>query len=93
MYRSQADQQAAALARFLRRQKVTTFNARRLRRGEYGQAGALGNAKVMDEACRALMEAGLIRHVGFRNHSHKGRAPTDYETNPILLGGQVGKSK
>ena len=41
MYRSSSDQHAAALARHLRREKLTAFNARRLRRGEYGPAGAL----------------------------------------------------
>jgi hypothetical protein len=92
MYRSSSDQHAAALAKLLRRLNLTSFNARRLRRGELGgPVGALGNPDVMDDACHSLMQAGLIRHVGTRNHYRKGRAPLDYETNPALLEGAVTK--
>lgn len=86
MYRSTSDQWAVALAKHLRRHKLGTFNARRLRRGECGgPAGVLADPDAMDQACRTLIGAGLIRHVGVRNHSTKGRAPMDYETNPVLL--------
>jgi len=90
MYRTPADQQAAALAKHLRRAKLTSFNARRLRRGEYGPAGALGHTATMEQACRTLMEARLIRFVGVRHHAHKGRASGDYEVNPLLLSQGVG---
>lgn len=86
MYRSTSDQWAVALAKHLRRHKLGTFNARRLRRGECGgPAGVLADPDAMDQACRALMGAGLIRYVGVRNHFTKGRAPMDYEANPVLL--------
>jgi DNA adenine methylase len=92
MYRSSSDQHAAALAKLLRRLNLTSFNARRLRRGELGgPVGALGNPDVMDDACHSLMQAGLIRHVGMRNHYRKGRAPLDYETNPVLFEGAATK--
>jgi DNA adenine methylase len=86
MYRSTSDQWAVALAKHLRRHDLATFNARRLRRGESGgPAGVLADPKVMDQACHTLMGAGLIRHVGVRNHASKGRSPMDFETNPALL--------
>jgi DNA adenine methylase len=85
MYRSGAEQHAATLAKHLRREKLAKFNARLLWRGSYGPAGALRDAKVLEEACRVLTDAGLIRHVGTRNHSHKGRVSGDYEVNPVLL--------
>ena len=90
MYRSPSDQQAVTLARHLRREKLGAFNARQLRRGEYGPAGALSEPATMEAACRVLMEAGLIRFVGARNHSHKGRVSGDYEVNPALF--EVGSS-
>jgi len=86
MYRSAADQHAATLAKHLRREKLTKFNARLFWRGKYGPAGALRDPKAMGDACRVLMDAGLIRHVGVRNHSRKGREATDYEVNPALSG-------
>ena len=85
MYRSQGDQHAAALAKHLRREKLTKFNARLFWRGKYGPAGVLRDPKAMEDACRALTDAGLIRHVGLRNHPRKGREATDYEVNPALL--------
>jgi DNA adenine methylase len=85
MYRSGADQHAATLAKHLRREKLTKFNARLFWRGKYGPAGALRDPKAMGDACRVLTDAGLIRHVGVRNHSRKGREATDYEVNPVLL--------
>ena len=86
MYRSKSDQWAVALAKHLRRHKLETFNARLLRRGECGgPAGVLADPKAMDQACRTLMEAGLVRHIGVRRHTAKGRSPMDYDTNPALL--------
>lgn len=85
MHRSQSDQLAATLAKHLRRAKLATFNSRKLRRGEYGQAGALSDSSKMDDACAALIEARLIRHVGARAHARKGRISGDYEVNPALV--------
>lgn len=85
MYRSTGDQRASTLAKHLRRHKLTSFNARKLRRGEYGAAGVLRDKAVMDEACQALLDARVIRFVGARNHSKKGRLSGDYEVHPALL--------
>jgi len=34
---------------------------------------------------RVLIEARLIRFVGARNHSHKGRMSGDFEVNPVVF--------
>ena len=89
MYRSPKDRHVSALARHIRREKLATFNARLLRRGAYGAVGALDNSEAMEGACRVLVEANLIRHVGVRNHAHRGRAPQDYEVNPVLFASEA----
>jgi DNA adenine methylase len=85
MYRPREEQWASMLARHLRRENLSAFNARGFYRGEYGPAGPLRNAETLDKACMVLIRSGLIRDVGVRRHPRKGRTSSDYAVNPALL--------
>ena len=78
-----AERAAMALARHLRRERLTTFNARLLRRA---MGGPLREADAMKRACADLVEAGLIRPVGPRPGPSGGRPSSDYEVNPAVHG-------
>jgi RecB family endonuclease NucS len=71
---------AMELARHLKRQNLSAFNAR-----DVGRAvgGVLRTSDVMSEACRTLEEAGLIRRK-VKSKSRPGRTPNNYEVNPRL---------
>lgn len=72
------DQRAAiVLARWLRHQRLSFFNARDARRGPNAP---LRENKDMDIACELLAEAGLIRR-----QDGKGKRK-DFEVNPVLRG-------
>lgn len=75
------ERKAIAVAKRLRKDRLTRFNARDLRR-EMG--GIVRKAADMDQACDALTEAGLIR---LMNAGGIGRQPKNYEVNPIVLSG------
>jgi putative DNA primase/helicase len=80
------ERNASFLARLLARNGVDQFNARAVRRGELLRpVGALADAKQMEEACKLLVDARLIRKNGVREGGTKGRAPGSYEVNPKLL--------
>jgi len=85
MDRAPSDQQAASLAKLLKRRDLSRFNARKLRRVEYGPVGALANVKVLTSAIETLEGAGIIRRVGTRVGGTIGRRSSDYEVNPKLL--------
>ncbi len=76
---------AVALARWLQRNRVTTFNARELRRNPDGPSG-LQDPKRMDGACAGLEAAGLIRRPPPKVDG-PGRKPKDYATHPAFRGG------
>jgi hypothetical protein len=78
-----AERAAMALARYLRRERLTTFNARLLRRA---MGGPLREADAMKRACTDLVEAGLIRPAGPRSGPQGGRPSSDYEVNPAVHG-------
>lgn len=78
------DREALALIRVLKRDRLSHFNARDLRRS--GRAlGLLTEPNVLPSACDELEEAGLIRRIKFRAGDKPGRARADYEVNPVLF--------
>lgn len=76
---------AKRLARLLRREKLAAFNARDLRRQHKGTLADLATSDRLQEAIQVLSDACLVRHIGVRSGSTKGRAPRDFEVNPALL--------
>lgn len=78
------ERNAAVLARWLRQQKLATFNARSARRE--GRGCPITDAAAMSTACEVLMKAGIIRYLGGREGGAKGRQRLDYEVNPLLVG-------
>ncbi len=76
-----AERNAMVLARRLRARQVRSFNAKRLRR-EIG--GPLREATSMDQACAALVEAGLICARPERQGGNPGRAAKNYDVNPAM---------
>lgn len=83
--RPEEEQWASFLVRLLRNKGVKAFNAREVRRNELGPVGELAHPAKMAAACEILAAASLIRHVGARAGDTKGRAPANYEVNPLLL--------
>lgn len=75
-----AERGAAKLVRYLRREKLATFNARTLCKTVGGELRA---AEAMDSACGALMDASLIREVA---SERKGpvRKPKNYAVHPAV---------
>ncbi|MEM9222090.1 MAG: DUF3987 domain-containing protein [Pseudomonadota bacterium] len=78
------ERSAMVLAKHLQTKEVTRFNARSLRRAI---GGPLRDAKAMDSACKQLADAYLIQPAGVREGSLPGRAPKDYDVNPLICGG------
>ena len=77
------DRKAMAVAKHLRKNGLTHFNARDLRREI---SGVVREASSMDAACVVLTEAGLIRPV---ERVGKGRPSKNFEVNPKIFGGGV----
>ena len=77
-----ADRNAAVLARYLMREKPETINARHLRLTKKSALPGIRDAKVMDEACTALCDAGWLRPSFTRAGEAKGRKAKSYEVNP-----------
>lgn len=76
-----AERRAMALAKYLKRAGLRTFNARDVRR-EIG--GQLRDAAHMDEACEGLVEGNLIRLPTTAGPRGRGRPSKTYEVNPLL---------
>ena len=75
---------AMTLARHLRAHRITTFNAKTLRR-DIG--GTVREAAAMDAACTILVDAGLIRARPERAGSTSGRQAKNYVVNPAVPAG------
>lgn len=69
------------LARHLRQNRISEFNAREVRR-QIG--GLLREAADMEAACKQLLEAGLIRPRFTRAGDVKGRKSQSYEVHPAV---------
>ena len=82
---SPAEADAAALATWISRRGLNTFNTRTARRSADGPGGRLVATTAMSAACDLLDEAGLIRRSGGRAGDTPGRARNDYTVNPIML--------
>lgn len=82
---SPAEADAAALATWIRRRGVNTFNTRAARRSADGPGGRLVAPTAMSAACDLLEGAGLIRRSEGRAGATPGRARNDYTVNPIML--------
>lgn len=79
------EQDARSLLRLIERGGVRQFNARQVSRGAFGPAGRLSQPAAMKAACEVLEASMLIRHVGVRAGDRKGRQPSDFEINPVLV--------
>ena len=75
------DRLAMTLARYLRHNRLRTFNARTLRREAYG---LLGKPEDMAKACEMLEQAGLVRRKPGREEGATGRRALDYQVNALL---------
>jgi hypothetical protein len=84
---SATEADTVALARWLKRTNTNSFNTRQLQRSREGPGGRLAKSEHMSAACRGLVDAGLVRHVGARAGETRGRSKLDYMVNPILLDG------
>ena len=82
---SHEEADAAALARWLKRNGCRKFNSRQLRRQSNGPSGRLAKTTHMDASCKRLEDAGLIRHAPSRAGDKPGRTRLDYDVNPKLL--------
>ena len=81
------DERAAeTLAKHLRKDGMTRFNARTLR---LTVGGDLRPPARMNSACQYLCEAGLIRPSARVSSGQIGRPAKDYEVNPLLLRGRA----
>ncbi|MEW6257784.1 MAG: DUF3987 domain-containing protein [Pseudomonadota bacterium] len=76
-----SDRDAVRLARWLRKEGLTEFNAREVRNR---LGGSLRKADAMDAACDVLVDAGALRPVA-RGAGAKGRAPKQFAVNPHLV--------
>lgn len=74
---------AAALARWIAKEKPKRFNAVSLRQGK-GCPSFVRDARTMDQACALLVEAGWLRDDGTRAGGGKGRSSKDFKINPAL---------
>lgn len=79
------ERNAAALARYVQRNRPSTINARDIRRSS--GIAALKVASAVDEATQALVEADWLRPDGARDGGTAGRARKDYIVNPGILRG------
>ena len=79
------EQDARSLLRLIERGGARQFNARQVSRGAFGPAGRLSQPAAMRAACEVLEASMLIRHVGVRAGDRKGRQPSDFEINPVLI--------
>ncbi|GEP04478.1 DUF3987 domain-containing protein [Methylobacterium oxalidis] len=79
-----AEQRGMLLAKYLRQQRLTEFNARDVRR-QIG--GLLRDAAHMEAACALLIEGGLIRKHFTRAGDGKGRKALNYAVHPALSAG------
>ena len=82
------ERNAATLARYLLKHKVSRFNARDLRR-KAGLPG-LKEANSFNEAVTLLADADWLRDAGKRDGETPGRRTSDYVVNPAIHGGQNG---
>jgi len=76
------ERKAAALAREIRKRRISKFNAREARL-MWGVPG-LRDAVQMDAALAILEEAGWVRLNASRQGESKGRKSKNYEVNPAL---------
>lgn len=79
------EQDARSLLRLVERGGARQFNARQVSRGAFGPAGRLSQPSAMLAACEVLEASMLIRHIGVRAGDRKGRRPSDFEINPVLV--------
>jgi hypothetical protein len=81
---SQADRNAAVLARYLLTAQPNRINARQLRLTKKTALPGIRDAKAMDQACDCLCEAGWLRPSFTRAGRAKGRRAKNYDVNPRL---------
>lgn len=77
------ERHAAAIARRMVRDKVSTINTRTIQRD--WRLPGLRTAGAIKPALQVLETAGCIRPMPSRDGSHVGRPKADYEVNPRLL--------
>jgi len=82
---SPVERNAAALARHIIKHRLTTFNARKLRRSA-GLPG-LKEAEPFNDAVGLLLDADWLRDAGHRDGDTPGRRSSDFTVNPLVHGG------
>jgi hypothetical protein len=79
------EKDAAALARFIVKERLERVNGRDVRRD--GRLPTLKAANDVEAACEALIEAGWLRDAPSRQGDAPGRQKKDYLVNPAVHGG------
>jgi putative DNA primase/helicase len=79
------ERNAATLARYILREKVTAFNARSLRRA--ARLPGMKDAEAFNEAVSLLVDADWLRDAGKRDGGGPGRRTSDFVVNPAVHGG------
>ncbi|WP_010162584.1 DUF3987 domain-containing protein [Sphingomonas sp. PAMC 26617] len=80
----ETERNAAALARYIVKNRATRINARDIRRTS--GIATLKHAQDVDAATEALEEAGWLRALKERQGNTPGRASKDYTVNPAVFG-------
>ncbi|WP_245228703.1 DUF3987 domain-containing protein [Pontixanthobacter sp. CEM42] len=82
-----SERDAAILARYIRKQRFKTINARDLKRSPHKSAlPSLRTAQAMGEAIECLIDAGWLTEDGRREGQSHGRVSADYQVNPAIWG-------
>ena len=82
----EAERNAAALARYIRKLKMRTVNKRELRRSPHKSAlPMLRERGSLDDAIALLCDAGWLREAHAREGEMPGRQREDYAVNPAVL--------
>lgn len=81
---SRSDRNAATLARYIRRKKLSSINARHIRRE--ARLPGLRDVETVHEAIDALVEAEWLTPTPTRKGGTSGRQRADYSVNPAIFG-------
>jgi putative DNA primase/helicase len=83
------ERNAATLARYIQRHRLTALNARDLKRTV--RLPGMREAEPLNDALAFLVEAHWLRPDGARAGDTPGRKSTDYTVNPLVHGGEHGQ--
>ncbi len=82
------DRNAAVLARYIRKAKLSRINARELKNSPHKQfLPGMRQKETLNDALDLLVDAGLLKEAPSRDGDRPGQPRRDYLVNPVLLGG------